>query len=318
MIYLPIQRHKMKNIVRKFFFVTLFFYFTGCTYVNSSVSINTAATNTLNPDELVSLTPNSPTEGNPMGLLVALLRDNGDCEFPCMLGISAGIDGVNEPDVFKQFSNSSLTENDDFQVFTDEKSRSLLVTSKIDEDSWESIFFSQIIVDEHSQDIKILHLETQNDPSFEIDFTDENGLSISSYYALSSILRQYGIPSEVLIAPFPVDPNYPEESYPFSTVLFYEKHNALLQYVSDRRDIEGNYLGCQPTTYIDIVTWSTSKTVSINEAVNYLSGIGVNRLNIKYFKNIDTVTSYSLADFYTKFSDNSEKCIETPKTYWDK
>ncbi len=317
MIYLPIPTNKMKNIVRKVFFVTLFFYFTGCTYVNSSVSINTSATNTLTPDDLISFTPSSLTEGDPMDILVALLRDNGDCKFPCLLGISTDIAGVNVPDIFKQFSNSSLTENDDVQVFIDEKSRSLLATSKIDEDSWESIFFSQIIVDENDQDIKILHLETQNDTSFEIDFTDKNGLSISSYYALSSILRQYGIPSEVLIAPFPVDRNYPEESYPFSTVLFYEKYNVLLQYVSDRRDIEGIYLGCHPTTYIDIVTWSTSKTVSINEAVNYLSGIGANRLNIKYFKDIGTVTSYSLADFYAKFSDNSEECIETPKTYWD-
>lgn len=307
----------MKNIVRKVFFVILFFYFIGCTYENPTVSINTSATNTLTPDDLISFTPNSPTEGDPMDVLVTLLRDNGDCEFPCLLGVSAEIDSVNMLDIFKKFSNSSSTGNDDVQVFVDEKSRSLLVTSKIDEDSWESIFFSQIIVNEHDQDIKILHLETQNDTSFEIDFTDKTGLSISSYYSLSSILRQYGMPSEVLIAPFPVDPNYPEESYPFSTILFYEKHNALLQYVSDRRGIEGNYLGCQPTTYIDIVTWSTSKTVSISEAVNYLSGIGANSLNIKYFKNIDTVTSYSLVDFYTKFSDNSEKCIETPKTYWD-
>jgi hypothetical protein len=142
---------------------------------------------------------------------------------------------------------------------------------------------------------------------------------VLSYYMLNNLLSEYGPPSTVLIAPFPDDPQYPnEENIPFSIVLFYPEKGILAQYIMPKEKDNGNLTGCPSKVgYVDVVVWNPETNPPLKKIVSMLSGPGINKLNVDYFKPVDEVTSMTMEEFYQTFEDpESTACLETAKEIW--
>ncbi len=140
------------------------------------------------------------------------------------------------------------------------------------------------------------------------------------YYLLPNILSEYGRPSDILIAPFPDDPDYPSDAkIPFSIVLFYQDKGIFAEYILPKGKNGENLVGC-PTKagYLTVIVWPPNQHLSIETVASMNTGLGINKLNVDYFKTIENATSMTVEDFYQTFkSPESTACIETPKNIWN-
>ena len=140
-------------------------------------------------------------------------------------------------------------------------------------------------------------------------------------FSLSNVLEEYGQPDQIIIRPFPDYEGHPSPpaQYTFDFVLFYPKQGFVAEYVSVRATEGNSFVGCPTKSYIThISSWNPEKSVSITEAIQYFSNLdGVSKGNISEYKQLQDVTSLSLADFYDVFRiSNSNNCVKTPKELW--
>jgi hypothetical protein len=144
-------------------------------------------------------------------------------------------------------------------------------------------------------------------------------LQTLGYYRLSNILAEYGMPSEVLIAPFPDDPQYPADTIiPFSFVLFYKTEGIFLEYISEREKNGQSFVGCPAQSgYLSVIVWDPRQNVSTTEIASKTSGVGINSLNVNYFQSLENATTMTPQDFFEIFKDPSNAtCIETSINIW--
>jgi hypothetical protein len=137
------------------------------------------------------------------------------------------------------------------------------------------------------------------------------------YYSLPQILSNYGMPSQVLLAPFPDDPIRTDVKWqPFSLVLLYPEKGIFVEYVSPRGTISNDFVGCPSKAHISLAVWSPESDMSL-EYVIQKAGSEINELNMDYFKPVEEATSMTLNEFYQKFKDpNNTACLETPMDFW--
>lgn len=322
----------MKKITKFIFFTFLIFIAVSCilsnpippiantpslslTYTQTKSVIQNNAINSAT--EIPSLTsmPNVTSDSN-KEILINFLKTNGRCELPCLLGIQNVSDNEVAIEKFLEYFNSDIfaKENESFEVVADKELGLLNILINSSKEKVTSVFFISKWGNE--TDKKLLHIETLNTEKYALDFEEIEGLNLVQHYSLDNVLNTHGKPTQVLIAPFPTDPNYPKSIYPFSIILYYERSGFLMQYVSIRQESKDNYIGCLPTTYIDIFSWSPETKISIIDAASNLSGIGINNLNFNYLKKLEGATLFTLTEFYELFSSFSSKCIETPKSLW--
>lgn len=267
---------------------------------------------------------NTLTSDQEKELLKRFLLDNGDCRLPCLWGITPGITDIDTLDtILNLFNDVSIP-----SVFN--------VQRRLQEESGRVTF---IMWKENTRVPITLSYYNKQDTNEQVTLAFEAGLEegegdnlsinavygdpffeqILGHYRLSNILSEYGVPSEVLIAPFPDDTQYPPETaIPFSFVLFYKTQGMLLEYISPMQKNGQYFVGCPTRSgYLSVVVWDPQQNVSIEEITTKTSGIGVNSLNVNYFQPLENVTTLTLEDFYQIFKDSSSTtCIETSVDIW--
>jgi len=272
--------------------------------------------------KITPTTISDSTETNPKQFLAEFIQANGNCKLPCLMGLAPGIGGKSDADAFlSYFLGGHLKKDTGLDIYAVNKPEwGGVVIGFLEENS------SQYIsIDIYQEKSSIKQVVLSSWASRQINGKTEMSLDDIKYgqllrnFSLAEILTVYGRPSQILIAPFPDDPGHPSPPtiYPLSIVLVYSEKGFLIQYVTNREESDGNYIGCPNKSSISISAWGPYE-LPLVEAVRYFSGVNsINSLNISYFRQIQDVTSLSIDTFYQVFKDSrSSDCIVTPIKYW--
>ena len=85
-----------------------------------------------------------------------------------------------------------------------------------------------------------------------------------------------------------------------------------------REKHNGNFVGCPRNIgYVAVVVWDPDTEPPLKKIVSLISGRGINKLNVDYFKPVDEVTSMTIEEFYQTFKDpENTACLETAMEIW--
>ncbi len=145
-------------------------------------------------------------------------------------------------------------------------------------------------------------------------------LQAAESYSLSSLLAEYGVPSLILVAPFPYE-NEPwpkPEHLPFSVVLVYEETGFLIEYILTLQENEREYFACPEDLWeMTLVAWDPAARPGLEESLRHKDGLGLNANLVRTFETIQDASGLELHQFHELFSDPStDTCISAPKSLW--
>ena len=260
-------------------------------------------------------------------LVFELLADNGDCQLPCLWGMTPGdtdrqtldifiskFENMITPDIyvsvddfgdfggfFLGYRKDNIHINTDFSYYYENK----------ESDRLDLLGIRGYAMHEKGKDLDWLSLDVSplyGDASFN---------QIYTYYFLPQILSNYGPPSQVLLKPFLDDPQRADvQWWPFSIVLLYPEQGIFIEYVSRRETVGANFAACPSKSTISLAVWDPQSSLSL-EYVVQKAGSQINELNIASFKSVENATSMTLEEFYEVFRDpRNIACVETPQELW--
>ena len=259
-------------------------------------------------------------------LVFDLLQNNGGCRLPCLWSLTPGetdpltfdyfmsqFGNLVSPDVY--VSTSEFGELGGFTLILRENyvhidvDLSYYKNKEVNE--LDLLALRGYAMQERGKDPDWLSPEVSplyGDPSFNQAF---------EYYLLPQILSNYGPPNQVLLAPFPDDPDRTDiKWHPFSLVLLYLDKGIFVEYVSPRETIGSNFVGCSSKADISLAVWSPESGLPMKYVIQK-AGSEINELNMDYFKPVDEATSMTQDEFYQNFKDpNNTACLETPMELW--
>ncbi|MBI5932409.1 MAG: hypothetical protein HY867_01780 [Chloroflexi bacterium] len=282
-----------------------------------------SVTATATSQPAITMTPDitiHPTLASPLVLqqsdeikakLFSLLKNNGGCQLPCLLGNTP--ERTTKQEIQNFFSQFGLLDTDEMRIlrgdsYTDRVSwahfffpystntyLTLGVTARYEEDQIEGIgmeTFSQL----HSDDSWIL--------TWNSSYTD-----LMAYYLLPQILTSYGRPFQIFVKTIPDDPQHPDVSFnSLYLVLFYPDQGFYLKYDMKRVIVDDKYVGCPAKSFVDIIVWSPDNKDGFKKWTEpYYFGD---------YKSVAEATSLSGDEFYETFKEQSIGCIETPLEVW--
>lgn len=290
--------------------------------VVTSTSIIQTLPNTLVPQPTPTSFP-AVSETDPIEFAKMMIETNGGCKFPCVLGLMP--EDTNSVEVRRflgYFSRQNFPfnkSNNTMGIDVDISYKQSKLWIQFLENKKEYNFSAEFKIESNNLTQATLNFWVSQSSNGSVRFLNSDSYfnSLFSEYTLYNILNSYGIPSKILIGPFPDDPDYPNARYIFPIVLFYEEKGIIIQYLMPRVKEGQFFVGCPTQASIGVVTWNPKKDTSIEQIVNSFSGVeGINSLNINYFKPLDETSDFNLSTFYEKFKTISDSCIKTPKEIW--
>lgn len=255
--------------------------------------------------------------------LYYLLEDNGNCELPCLWGIT--------PREMDDSINGFLEKFGDFDIpntyyserVSHEHSGGMIFVL------WENMLKSYLYFSFYEDEEGIGTLGLYSEAQIEVmeneelktlaSFENPYYQRIMNYYLLPTILTKYGVPSQILIYPFQDQPNRPDATILLSIVLVYERRGFSIEYLMPKETDGLSYLGCpQKTGYLSVLSWYPIPAISFEQiAIKAGGGLGLNQLNWEAFKPLQDVTTSTLDEFTQTFKDSdNEVCLETPVDIW--
>jgi len=263
-------------------------------------------------------------------ILANFIQNNGGCELPCLFGLIPGksktIDARSLISFFAMGSSINDNENESVEVNSYMSDKGYGGFSTI---FWNNRLRTQINFSYYGNDTEIDQIDLSSESWLHSGQGANEGATINydnayysetlKFYSLSQVLSTYGPPQQIVILPFPDDPGHPSPpaQYPFSIALHYPDKGFLIEYSFMREKKNGNYIGCPTKSHITISAWDSSKSISLDDAVKYFSGIyGINPATVNYFKQIQDVTNMDVTSFYEVFKVETDKCIQTPTKFW--
>jgi hypothetical protein len=259
---------------------------------------------------LLTPLPTLPPESSKKYLL-QLLSTNGNCELPCLWGIFPGRTEIGTLKQFEsQFGDVDNPKGYSTNLMWNEDSSTLFFQTVEDT-------LGRTIIFEHRGMPEINYLLLQ------INIDHDRGLDKFlqfSNYELSAILSQYGEPTQILLGPWPDDPDRPNQWLPFNLVLFYPGEGFLIEYVLDRQEDAGYFIGCPSRIVgLNVVAWNPNNTRTIDDVVKQKTDMwGINGINLHTFflSTLDS-TNITVHDFYETYkAQKNQTCIKAPRIKW--
>jgi hypothetical protein len=254
-----------------------------------------------------------------------LFSNNGGCRLPCLLGqipSSTSIESFlaigdrlgsvsKEGDIFVDLSEFGDVGGLDIILWNDQ----IRISSGLEywrkEDKIEFLRLSADAYQEQKNGEYPISKSVYGDPFFR---------DLFGYYLLPEILSNYGKPAQVYLLPlFFEEERWPKDSRkPFSIFLYYPENGFLVEYVLPQIDTIDHFAACpHEAGNFSIISWSPEQQVYLLDLAKHADGLGLNVLNLQYFKTIEEATSLNLDEFYQIFKlPNSRRCIETPTEIW--
>ena len=271
--------------------------FTGCNAPATLLPIPTPSPHsTVQPAEPTAT--NIPSSPNSISTLAAadsaklvfeVLKDNGGCEIPCLLGFQADQDLASLDNFNLQFGETN-SENVIMSSHRFKKSGGFILLFR--EGTLATRIYLSYYPDALDAQVKqiTLHADSLQEHGYTADLRNSILSPVSGDplfnqqlqdYLLPNILSTYGVPSQILVAPFQSDPIAPSGSEPFSLVLMYQEQGFFVEYVSFRETIGSAYVGCPWKSHIAISIWNSKNPPPLKEILHQ-GGMVVNDTNIEY------------------------------------
>jgi hypothetical protein len=273
--------------------------------IESLISI----TETITPTNIPTLTADEVKS-----LIFSLLRDNGDCQFPCLWGLIPGVTSDQALQNFmKRFGEISTPELELFHSnYTD--MGGITLTSKTNDISTQvglNYYENQQIIEQLFMFLFAMRddVEVFGDPEF---------VQLIQTYLLPNLLSTYGHPTQVLVAAWPEDSSVKATWRPFSIVLNFPEYGAVAEYIMPVEPVGDSFRGCPgKVAYVHLWLRSPIPKTPLAEIVSKDAGLGINAKNTDYFRLLEDAAGMTVDDFYKIFKNpKNTACLETPKNLW--
>jgi len=283
--------------------------------------------NTSAPTSLSTDTPQpSLSAEEAKALVFGLLKDNGGCQFPCLWGLTPEKTDNQTFSVF--ISQFSPLVSPDVYMSVDDFGNVGGFTFSYRENNIHTVADFSYYKNTTSAKLDLLNLRgyAMKEQGNKLDwlnadvtplYGDASFNRAFEYYLLPQILSKYGRPSQVLLAPFPDEPQRPDiQWYPFSLVLLYPEKGIFVEYVSPREKVGNNFVGCPSKASISLAVWNPASNLSLKYVVQK-AGFKINEVNMDYFRPVEKATLMTLDQFYQTFKNpGNTTCVETPQNLW--
>jgi len=249
-----------------------------------------------------------------------LVQNNGRCLLPCLWGVApGGIKTQALESLLAKFGNA-MSPNEDTVLRVNRFDNSGGIHLSVYEGDLDFRISFSYYADGGTVDILVLRAMVTNKSDKVAVFGNPRFNELLQHSMPPRVLSDYGQPSQVIIAPFLDDPDYPAPKWtPFSLVLFYPEKGILAEYIMPRETKGDRFLGCPQKSYLQLAVWDPQRPRALNEIVPRISERGINELNVDYFKSIEDATSLSLSEFFSMFKDpQNSACLATPISIWPK
>jgi len=282
----------------------------------------------LTPTTIFPFTPNIDT-------LISQIIANGQCNLPCVFTVLPGIstkenvNGVIE--YFKIFqkpisndrgitievySKSEVTRGGGILSFSKEEYRVMI----------SYYFVYDFTIDIGKVKNAVLTMGSYKDSGEGMDtittisYRNPIFTELSTSYRMAAIFQEYGKPDNILIRPYPDDPDYPDiDYYPFNVILLYKKSGFLIEYQSLRKENGNYYIACPNESHVSISSWNPEIDMPLQNAVDHFSStLGVNSNTIGKYRPIEEVTTMTIQEVMDLFVNGTfDTCISTNKSDWN-
>lgn len=230
--------------------------------------------------------------------LLELLANNGNCQLPCIWGLTPGESTYDDAlDILIPLSSISN--------FTDLSTSPGDISPTYAED--DNILSTRIAFPFSTTGI-IRHI------IFQIGIVasnDEFSKQIE-YYMLPNILSQYDNPTTVMLSTMAKLPGSGVHGG-FKILLLYPDRGILVNYTMQMQIVGENIMGCPSNSHIEFELYPPGHADSF---FDLLEPSGWAQIIQKTYKPIEEATSISQEDFYRIFSQQTDECILTPANLW--
>jgi hypothetical protein len=285
---------------------------------------------TVTTDISRTLIPSTPTfvlsptylAGDIEAIIQNAIRDNGGCKLPCIWGIDPNKTNPEQAQEFFSRLGKEDREGDfylDKDIYDDMASLYVIIWNELLRTYFNLSYFHR---EEKIENIVLsVELTQQHEGRASITpvFGDPYFSELVNYYLLPQVLSRYEIPTKILLLTYPDNPDREDIKPLFSMVLLYEDLGFLVEYLFPRESNGDNFIGCpSKTAYITLVSWDANTKPLLENMVQRISGLGINKLNYSEFRTLEDVTTMQIDDFEDLFKSNDEQaCISTPKYRWN-
>lgn len=247
--------------------------------------------------------------------LLDLLADNGDCQFPCLWGFIPGQSSIETlENTLSQFGRIDRPQ-DFYSEFRWQDN-----VGGVSFGIWENTYN---VTGEfgHIGTTKVENL-TLHIVGPRPDSSDLSSPLVErfGYYLLPQVLSTYGEPAEVMIGPYPFDPDRPNDWLPMNVSLFYDEQGFFIEYILTKKTKGSFFVGC-PAQVVEfsIVVWNPVEPRTILDIAKIQPsfwGINENILT-EYYRPLEEVLPITKNEFYDEYKDSTNKdCILAPKSFW--
>lgn len=285
------------------------------TIISPSATSTPLPTPTPLPPTLTSLPKLTPDES--MNLLFELLKNNGQCLLPCLLGLKPEISSSVMRNFFNQFASVNSDEISIDRVRADSGKFNAVGFFVHYDNIYLNLGISSY---EEQNQVKRLSLDSSvykdnsNERLVNSIPWDPKYAEVMNYYLLPQILINYGKPSKIIILTYRSDRQRPDvTSFPFFLVLLYPDQGFYVKYEMERVTSGVNFIGCPSKSFVDVVVW----TPNDDEAFESVVKPTINGEYLSDYKSLSDATSLTIEEFYQGFSNpESQICLETPIETW--
>lgn len=248
-------------------------------------------------------------------LSMNLLASNGDCNLPCVWGMTSGQSTIqdsqnilaplkNLASYFELNSNpSGISLNsieEDLIIYISINLYSSLDNSVID---WISF--------------KLRALSNVNGEMKSI-FNSTEFAMLSSKYRLSQVLNSFKEPEAAIISTWNKAPSRGQEDG-FQLILIYPDNGIAVRYITNWQEVNSNILGCFSSAHVEMEIFPSNNSELFTSLMSQSSnweGLWPEYTENPYWKSLADATSMSLQEFYETFRESTDECIETPANLW--
>jgi len=258
---------------------------------------NPTVASTLTINSTANIIPTLPIDQANFKFL-ELLANNGNCQLPCVWGITPGqssyIDAQNilvPLSSISNFTDLSTSPGDISPMYTDGDN---ILAARM------AFLFSMNGVINHIT-FQIGIMASSSEFSKKI----EN-------YTLQNILSQHGNPTKVMLSTMA---KLPSSGVPdtFKILLLYPDQGILVNYTMQMQIVGENIMGCPSDSSAEFELYASGQS---NSFFDFLEPTGWPQIIENTYKPIDEVTAMTKDDFYQLFSEQTEECVLTPASLW--
>ncbi len=236
--------------------------------------------------------------------LLGLLHNNGNCQLPCLWGITPGESTLQDAQLLL-FPFGNITKS------TRSDSKNIMVAFDYVEDNITTIINLSFSADMNSAAISKIYFkaraldESIEDPNL-INVYDSSKFGESTnYYSLPQILNDHGLPYSAIISV-----HQAKDFLLFNLLLVYPINGIVVIYSTSPQVINNNIVGCLTNAHVELDLYPQNSVFLANLSQVFEADPSLN------YKDLEEVTSMNLNDFYTAYRQSTDKCIETPLDSW--